>query len=232
MAAESGVAVGFLEVAFLVSVAIAGAALGWSGHRWLGFESHAAALASTSTRILAALVSAAAVIACVLRFGLTVDALAYAVFALVGVQLSVIDLRYRLLPNLIVLPTAVTGAILLAVSAAVGDNWDGLLRAVLGAVVLFVAYFLLAVISPSGLGMGDVKLAISVGLFLGYQSWPAVLLGTLAAFILAAVVAIAVMVSGRGNRHTAIPFGPFMLIGAGIAILAGDALTGLILPSL
>ncbi len=90
-----------------------------------------------------------------------------------GVWLSAVDLRHRLLPNNIVLPTLASGVVLLAAAAGAGNDWSALGRAVAGSAALFVLYLVLALISPAGMGMGDVKLAAVVGLFLAYQGWRA-----------------------------------------------------------
>ncbi len=227
-----GVDVGLVEGAFLAAVALAGAALGFGGRYWLGFEPRAAGIRAKRARVLAAVVTAGLMVAVVWRFGATMDALAYAFFIAVGVQLSIIDLKHRILPNRIVLPAAGIGFVLLSLGALTSGNGDGLIRAALGAVALFAAYLLLAIVSPSGLGMGDVKLALVVGMFLAYLGWTALFLGTLAAFVIASVVALLLIAARRANRHSAIPFGPFMVAGAVLMVMTGQALTGLVLPSL
>jgi leader peptidase (prepilin peptidase)/N-methyltransferase len=70
------------------------------------------------------------------------------------------------------------------------------------------------------MGMGDVKLSGPLGALLGWVSWDATLWGTLIGFVLAAVTGVALMVARRAGRKTALPFGPFMLAGAWIALLA------------
>jgi leader peptidase (prepilin peptidase)/N-methyltransferase len=69
--------------------------------------------------------------------------------------------------------------------------------------------------------MGDVKLAALVGLILAYRSWTVLFGGTLMGFLLGAVASVLVLASRRGNRKSSIPFGPFMLSGALIAIMLG-----------
>jgi leader peptidase (prepilin peptidase)/N-methyltransferase len=69
-----------------------------------------------------------------------------------------------------------------------------------------------------------VKLAGVIGLVLGYLSWSALLIGGFAGFLLGAVAGVAVMASGRGNRKTALPFGPFMIAGTLLAIFAAEPL--------
>ncbi len=87
-------------------------------------------------------------------------------------------------------------------------------------------YLVLALINPSGLGLGDVKLAGLLGAFLGWLGWQQVLLGTLAAFVCSAVVALALLATRRATKKTEFPFGPWMIVGAVIGAAAGPALMG------
>jgi leader peptidase (prepilin peptidase)/N-methyltransferase len=82
------------------------------------------------------------------------------------------------------------------------------------AVALLAFYVILALINPSGLGLGDVKLSGALGALLGWLGWPAVLAGTLAAFALNAVVALVLLASRRVTAKSGIAFGPAMILGA------------------
>jgi len=156
-----------------------------------------------------------------LRFGISAELPAYLVLAAAGVLLAVVDLRHRLLPNRVVGPASLAGALLLTGAAAVDGRWDDLGRAGLGAVVLFAVFLLLALISPSALGMGDVKLAGLLGLHLGWLSWHAVLLGAAAGFVVQAVLSLVLLAARRIDLRGELPFGPAMLAGAVLAIGAG-----------
>lgn len=139
--------------------------------------------------------------------------------ALLGAILSFIDIQHHRLPDALTLPSyVVVGAALLLPALAYGQ-WDAYLRAWLGALAMFVGYFLLALIYPAGMGLGDVKLAGVLGLVLGYIGWPFVFVGFFAAFFVGAFVGVGLMVFGRAGRKTAIPFGPFMFVGALTALL-------------
>ncbi|MFL6144149.1 MAG: prepilin peptidase [Labedaea sp.] len=147
---------------------------------------------------------------------------AYLWFAAVGLALAVIDAGCRRLPNALVLPSyPVLVVLLLGATLAVGD-WPAMTRAGIGAVALFGLYFLLAVVHPAGMGWGDVKLSGLIGLMLGYLSWAALVVGAFAGFLLGAVAGVVVLVSRRGDRKTALPFGPFMLAGALLAMFVAD----------
>jgi len=154
----------------------------------------------------------------VVGWGVSWQVPAFLLLAAAGVLLAVIDLQHRLLPNRVVLPSLVAGAALLLVPAAAEGAWAALLRALLGAAALFAAFLVLALISPRGLGMGDVKLAAVVGLFLGWLGWGVVLLGAVAGFVVQAVLALVLLALGRVRRDSALPFGPAMLVGAALAM--------------
>ena len=146
---------------------------------------------------------------------------AYLYLGVVGAALTFIDLDVHRLPDLIVLPSYPIAFVLLLVPTAVSGQWGWLGRAVLAALVLFVVYLVLALISPGGggLGFGDVKLAGVLGLLLGWLSWGTVIVSVLGAFVLSGVVALILLVTGRASRSTQIAFGPYMILGAWVALM-------------
>ena len=154
----------------------------------------------------------------VVRFGLTWQLPAFLLLAAVAVLLAVVDLQHQLLPNRVLLPALAGGGVLLLGAAAASGAWGALGRAVLGAAALFLVFLVLALISPGGLGMGDVKLAAVLGLHLGWVGWPTVLLGGVAAFVVQALVALVLLAARRVQRGSALPFGPAMLVGAALAL--------------
>jgi leader peptidase (prepilin peptidase)/N-methyltransferase len=166
--------------------------------------------------------SALLVVCAIVGEGATLSGLAYAFFGIVAVQLSTIDWRLRILPNLLVLPSLLLGLVLLCLAAAVEGGWDDFVRALAGAAVLFLVYLALALASPMGMGMGDVKLAAVVGLFLGYQGWTSLLLGAAAGFLIGALAGVALLLARRVNLKSAVPFGPSMLGGAVIVLILGS----------
>lgn len=142
-------------------------------------------------------------------------------FAAVSIVLTLIDLDTHRLPNAIVLPSYPIAIALFAVACVLGADWSSLLRALAGMAALYAFYFALRLIRPAGMGGGDVKLAGVVGLYLGWIGWGALAAGAFAAFLLGGIFGVALLVARRADRRTAIPFGPFMLAGAWIGILAG-----------
>jgi leader peptidase (prepilin peptidase)/N-methyltransferase len=146
---------------------------------------------------------------------------AYLYLAAAGVALTMIDIDVKRLPDKIVLPSYPIVAGLLAIAALGEGDWWPLARATLGAAALFTFYFALAFANPAGMGFGDVKLAGVLGALMGYLSWSALIVATFGAFLLGAVVGITLIVTRRGGRKTAIPFGPFMIAAALITVFAG-----------
>jgi leader peptidase (prepilin peptidase)/N-methyltransferase len=143
---------------------------------------------------------------------------AYLYFAAAGLALAVIDLDHKRLPDKIVLPSYAVVAVLLAVASVAAHDWWALARAGIGGAALFAFYFALAFAYPAGMGFGDVKLSGIIGGVLAYLSWTALLVGAFGGFLLGAAVGVAVMAMKRGGRKTALPFGPFMIASAFIAL--------------
>lgn len=158
------------------------------------------------------------------HFGWTWELPAYLYFGSVSLALAVIDLDTKRLPNALTLPSyAVMGALLL-LPAVIDGDWSAYVRSWLAAAALFGFYFLLAVIYPSGMGFGDVKLAGVIGLALGWLGWGELVVGGFLGFLLGALIGGVLMIVRKAGRKSKIPFGPFMLLGALLAILWGGPL--------
>ncbi|MEW1957550.1 prepilin peptidase [Kineococcus sp. NPDC059986] len=143
---------------------------------------------------------------------------AYLYLAAISVALSLIDLDVHRLPDAIVLPSYPVAVVLLAVASAGDGDWSRLLRAAVGGAALYLLYRVLAFLYPTGMGLGDVKLAGVLGLYLGWWGWDALVVGAFAAFVLGGVVTLPFLLVGRAGRKTRIPFGPFMLAAALLAL--------------
>jgi leader peptidase (prepilin peptidase)/N-methyltransferase len=137
-----------------------------------------------------------------------------------AVPLACTDLAVQRLPDPLTGAAYAGTAVLLLAAAAVGAPWSALVRALLGGLALAGFYLLLMVISPSGMSLGDVKLAASLGTLLAWFSWRLLLAGGFAGFLLGGVFAAALLVSRRAGRKQPIPFGPFMIAGAILAVVA------------
>jgi leader peptidase (prepilin peptidase)/N-methyltransferase len=150
--------------------------------------------------------------------------IAYLYLAAITVALALIDIDVHKLPNAIVLPSYLVGGVLFAAASVVAGNYGALLRAGIAMAILAVFYLILAFAYPGGMGLGDVKLAGVIGLYLGWSGWGALVVGALAAFLLGGIYAIALIVLKRANRKSGIPFGPWMLAGGWLGVAAGNAI--------
>ncbi|EST30805.1 prepilin peptidase [Streptomyces roseochromogenus] len=170
---------------------------------------------------LLALAAALTCVALAAATGARPELAVWLLLAPVGVLLAVIDFRVQRLPDPLTLPLAVAALALLGLAALLPGHAGHWLTALYGALALGVGYFVLFLINPSGMGFGDVKLAVGMGAVLGWYGWPTVLLGTFAGFLLGAVYGGALVVVRRAGRKTAIAFGPFLIAGAFLGLLAG-----------
>jgi leader peptidase (prepilin peptidase)/N-methyltransferase len=139
------------------------------------------------------------------------------VLVLLLVPITLIDIDHRIIPNKLVLAGSVAAVALL------GALEPGKLPGHLVAAAAAGGFLLLAVlVYPSGMGMGDVKLAGMLGLFLGRAVAPAIFVALIAGTLVGAVI-IARLGAARG-RKTAIPFGPYLALGGLVGLFAGDAI--------
>lgn len=166
------------------------------------------------------------------RFGWSWELPAYLYLAAVAIALALIDLDVMRLPNKIVIPSyGVAMALLIPVSLTTGDPAD-LIRGLLAAVLLYVLYLLLAM---WGMGGGDVKLAPLLGFYLGWLGWSAVAVGAFAGFLLGGLVGGVLLALKLASRKSRIPFGPYMLAGAFLAVFAAaplaDWYSNLLIPA-
>jgi leader peptidase (prepilin peptidase) / N-methyltransferase len=163
---------------------------------------------------LVELVTALLVAGCVLAFGLSWDAAVAALFCAALVAVSVTDLERRIIPNRIVLPAA---AVILAAQTVIHPSPEWLLAGVGASGFLLVA----ALAYPAGMGMGDVKLALLLGVALGRVVPVALMIGMVSALVPAVVLLAR---HGQAARKMGIPFGPFLAFGGVVALFAGNAI--------
>ncbi len=146
--------------------------------------------------------------------------LAWDYLGAVGVVLSYVDARTRLLPTRIIAPSFAVLVLLLTAAALVDGSTSALIGAGLGWVAMGGVYFLLWFVYPVGIGYGDVRLAGLLGLGLGYLGWHELVAGIYAGFVLGGFggVVLLLLRQARDNRYA---FGPFMVMGALAAACSG-----------
>ncbi|GAA0610331.1 A24 family peptidase [Sporichthya brevicatena] len=161
-----------------------------------------------------------------LRFGLSPILPALLFLAAIGLALAMIDLDVSRLPFEISVPGLGVTAVLLAL-AGFADGWSPVAVALLSALAWFGLYWSLWFgTGGRGMGLGDVVLAPTLGLALGWLGWGPSLVGLLGGFAIGSVVGVTLMLVGRAGRRSQIPFGPSMLAGALLGAFAGSAIWG------
>ena len=136
-----------------------------------------------------------------------------------AVALVVTDVRARRLPDRIVYSALAALFTCFVAGAIVRADATRLVTGILGALTLGAVYVVLAVLGHGRLGVGDIKLAVLIGLALGWFGWAALLVGALGAFLLNAMVTLALLAARRITLKSELPFGPFMLGSAGLIVL-------------
>lgn len=144
----------------------------------------------------------------------------YLAFAWLAVGLVWIDADVHRLPDGLVLPAYPVLLVLVAVASLGAGEWGSLVRALVCAAALYALYFVLALVSPGSLGFGDVKLSGLIGLVLGWLGVGAVVMGTVAGFVVGGVVALVMLAARRVGLRSHIAFGPAMLVGAFVGVAA------------
>jgi leader peptidase (prepilin peptidase) / N-methyltransferase len=152
------------------------------------------------------------------RFGLSWELPAYLYLAAIAIALTMIDLDRFRLPDAIVRPSYVVAVALLVPAALLSDQGGAILRGFAAAAALWLLFLGIRLLGP--MGWGDIKLAALLGFYLGWLGWSAVAVGAFAGFLLGGVAGIALMAVRLARFKTRIPFGPYMLAGAFVAVFA------------
>ncbi|MFE6780138.1 prepilin peptidase [Streptomyces sp. NPDC057702] len=204
---------------------ITGPAAGWLGLARCGPCGRAATEAGAGTYgpggVLTAGVCALVCAALATAVGARPELAVWLLLAPLSVLLAGVDLAVHRLPDVLTLPMAPAAAALLGGAALLPGAAGSWSRAVFGGLALGGAYFVLFLIHPAGMGFGDVKLAVTLGVALGWYGWDVLLLGAFTGLLLGACSGVALVLAGRAGRGTALAFGPFMIVGAGVGVLLG-----------
>lgn len=161
------------------------------------------------------------------KFGATVELLPALLLISTLIVIFFIDLEHLIIPNVVVLPVAAVGlASMIAISLTTPDvDFPAWWVFPVAGAASAGFFFLIALLFPRGMGMGDVKLAGMMGFFLGRS----VVVGLFLGFLIGAVVGVGLIATGRKGRKSKVPFGPFLAAGALIALFYGDQLLDLYL---
>jgi leader peptidase (prepilin peptidase)/N-methyltransferase len=142
--------------------------------------------------------------------------------AAISIALAVIDIDTMRLPFGIVAPSYPVAAVLLGIAALATRNGTAAWRMLAGAAVLWGVYRVLHAIYPAGMGYGDVRLSGVLGLYLGWTGWANVWVGLVAGFFVGGLAGLGFVLAGRRKLGSSIPYGPYLLAGAWIGLLAGE----------
>lgn len=162
-------------------------------------------------------------------FGPVWALVAYLFFAAMSVVLFLTDVDHKRIPNRITYPGTPAAAALLAGAAFLDGTGEFVPRALLGAAVYTAVFGMVYLVARGGFGFGDVKLAVSLGLFAAYLGWDRLFMAGMVTAAIGGLVALAALLAGRAGAKTEIPYGPPMIAGTWIAILAGPWLGGVLL---
>jgi len=135
--------------------------------------------------------------------------------------LALIDLDFLILPKQVVYPSLALLMMSVGVAAASTGQWRRLVVAATCAVVWFVVFFVINAVWPKALGFGDVRLALILGLGLGWLGIPYVVMGFFAGNLIGAVIGLALIATQRMSRDQPVPYGVFLALGAAFAVFVG-----------
>ncbi|WP_405978909.1 prepilin peptidase [Streptomyces sp. NBC_00158] len=169
----------------------------------------------------AALLTAAVCAALAAAVGARPEAVVFVGLAPVPVLLGLVDRAVHRLPDVLTLPLAAACAALLGAAALLPGAAGSWRLALLGGLALGAAYLVLFLINPAGMGLGDVKLALALGVALGWYGWGVWVAGAFLGLLYGAVYGLGLLLSGRAARDQGFAFGPFMAAGTLTGVLLG-----------
>ena len=156
------------------------------------------------------------------RFDFTWELFAFALLTSALVSQSIVDAATHRLSRRITMGTIFLGAPLLVIAAFIRENPGRLVVSFFCSGLLFFVFLLLWVVSRGGIGGGDIRLVIVMGMYLGWLGAAYVLVAVLMASVLAGLAALLLLISRRATRTTRLAFGPYLALGTLVSIFAGD----------
>jgi leader peptidase (prepilin peptidase) / N-methyltransferase len=173
------------------------------------------------------LLTSALFVAMAVRFGPDIAVVPYCLLAAVGVAVSAIDVEHMIVPRRIIYVAWAGAAPMLAVASGLDADPGRMLDALVGAAGAFAFFAAVHLVSPRGMGFGDVRLAGLLGLYLGWLGLAQVVVGFFLAFLLGSVVGVWLVAAGRKGRQSRLCFAPFLVAGAILTVWFGGPLTRL-----
>jgi leader peptidase (prepilin peptidase) / N-methyltransferase len=164
------------------------------------------------------LLTAALFAGCAFRLGTRLALVPFLFLAAVVVVVAFIDIDHHRIPDRVTFPSLLVSAILITGTSIAAGYPHALLDAALGALAFSCILCVFHVISPAGMGFGDVKLGLLLGLYLGWISLQLVIWGLLIGSLIGVVIGVGVAVA-RHDRKTAFPFGPALGVGTMVAVV-------------
>ncbi|WP_138315763.1 prepilin peptidase [Rhodoluna limnophila] len=145
-------------------------------------------------------------------------------FGSAGIALAAIDVKTMELPDAIVTSIYLVCLSSLVAASLISGDSDSLIRGAVGCLSFLAVYGVLVFFFPRAMGMGDFKLSGSLGFILAWFGWGEAILGALFPFALASIFGLVLIWLGKAGRKTAIPFGPWMIVGTVLGLWFGGAL--------
>lgn len=176
--------------------------------------------ASQRRRVLLSIAGAVVLGGVAVVIGWRPAGLAFLSMGLVGLMLAAIDLEHHRLPDRLILPGAAVSGSALLLDAVLLDSWSALGRGLVCAAAAGALFLVMALISPKGMGLGDVKLAALLSLHMGWLAWQVAALAVVVGFTAGAAAALLLLALGRATLRTPMAFGPALLLGAWLVVLA------------
>jgi len=168
--------------------------------------------------LIVELITAIAVFIPLIKFDRWALIAAWEIFVILGIALSAIDFELHRLPDALTGPMYLLVLVFLTIDALTNHRAHYLNHAFLASIILGAFYWIVNRLSKGGMGLGDAKLATTIGLLTGYISATSVYVASMAGFALGSLVGVGLMIFKKAGRKSALPFGPFMIAGAIVAL--------------